>query len=86
MYTQVAAPTMHEQRDDVKKLFQASLSEGGEGSRMEEVVHTIMNNEFDINKTDDKGSLLLHEAIKVCQGLLINLHNAIKGMPLVVGT
>ena len=67
--TQVAAPTIHEQRDDVKKLFQASLPEGGEGSRMEEVVHTIMNNEFDINKADNQGNLLLHEAIKVCQGL-----------------
>ena len=65
--TQVAAPTEHQYRDNVKKLFQASASlpEGGEGSKMEEIVHTIMNNEFDFNTADDKGSLLLHEAIKV---------------------
>ena len=50
------------------KLFQASASlpEGGEGSKMEEIVHTIMNNEFDVNLKDAQGNLLLHDAIKVC--------------------
>ena len=56
----------HEHAGDVKKLFQPSLSEGGEGSRMEEIVHAIINNEVDINEPDDKGDLVLHEAIKVC--------------------
>ena len=66
VYPQVA-PTIQGSRDNVTKLFQASASlpEGGEGSRMEEMVHAIMNNEVDFNTTDDKGSLLLHEAIKV---------------------
>ncbi len=59
---------MPRHRDNVKELFQASASlpEGGEGSRMEEMVHAIMNNEVDLNTKDDNGGLLLHEAIKVC--------------------
>jgi hypothetical protein len=68
VYAQVAAPTVHGHRDNVKKLFQASASlpEGGEGSKMVEMVHAIMNNEVDLNAKDATGSLLLHEAIKVC--------------------
>ena len=71
--TQVTAPVRHECADDVKKLFQASLPEGEEGSKMEEIVHAIINNEVDINKPDDKGDLVLHEAIKVCDWDNINL-------------
>ena len=48
---------------DVKKFFQASQPDkGGEGSRINEFVHQIINNEVDINGPGDD---LLQEAIKV---------------------
>ena len=64
MHTQVAAPVRAQGTDDVKKLFRAAHPEGGEGSRMEEVIQTIINNEVKISEDDDSVSLL-HEAIKV---------------------
>ena len=56
---------------DLRKLFQAPLPEGGEGSRMEEVLHIIINNEIDVNG-DQNGMSLLHEAIQVQNYQLID--------------
>ena len=50
----------------MKELFKASDPGGtGECSRMEELVHMMINNEFDVNEVDDSGESLLHEAIMV---------------------
>ena len=50
---------------DIRGSFTATTPEGEEGSKMKELISIIMNNEVDVNKSDDKGVSHLHDAIKV---------------------
>ena len=63
---QVQPPPPVRTTSDVKQLFKASDPEGtGESSRIEELVHVLINNELDVNTVDDSGVSLLNGAIKV---------------------
>ena len=63
---QVQPPPPVRTTSDVRNLFKASHPESsGEASRMEDLVHTMINNEFDVNEVDSSGVSLLNDAIKV---------------------
>lgn len=50
---------------DVRALFERAVPSEEEGSKMEQVLHTVINNVDDINAVDDHGGSLLHSAIQV---------------------